>query len=320
MVSEPTPEATIVVLTYDRPHELGRCLRSLLTQETKTTFEVVVADDGSGPATAAVVRSVAEHDSRVRHVRGEHRGIAAARNLGLRAARGVAYVSFVADDYVLAPRYLETAIAYLEATPEADVVRFRVTPTARHLGARVSHSYYDASVVRRLLTERAGGDTRQGALVDVQAGETTTLEAAGAAVFRRATLDGVGGWDETLSRAEDTEMTARLRAAGYSVHFHPAATVGHEYRRIPTDTMRKCLSTGYHRARLARSSGKGVAGGKVSGLAVLLMRARANGSTGRAILAIPWLVLFEALVLMGYTAGMLSSTRALGRTPPRTQT
>lgn len=307
------------MLTYDRPVLLQRCLDSLSAQDTTRALELVVADDGSGPATTAVVRAATERDARVRHVRGTHRGIAAARNLGLRAARGTTYVAFVADDYVLGPRYLETALEYLESTPAADVVRFRVVPTEQHLGARISHSYYDASVVRRLASEQVGTLGRSAVAADAGPGETTTLEAAGAAVFRRAALDAVGGWDESLRRAEDTEMTARLRAEGYRVHFHPAEVVGHAYRRFPSDTMRKCVATGFHRAQLTRSAGKAVAGGKLSGLGALLWRARANGSVGRALLALPWLVLFEALTLAGYAAGRVTAPRSRRQPRPSTQ-
>ena len=301
---------SVVVLTYNRPGRLERCLDSLLRQEVEAPFEIVVADDGSESATAAVVAAAARRDPRVRHVRHSHRGIPATRNLGLRHSRG-GRVAFVADDYVLAPGYLRTALAYLDDHPEAAVVRFRVVPLADHLGARVSHCYYDASILRRLLLEREREPSGLAERVRLfrrlpaaarVARETSTLEAAGAAVFRRESFDEVGGWDESLLRAEDTELTARLRASGYQVHFHPKPVVGHHYDRLPLDTVRKCFATGFHRARLARQPGSSVVGAKASGLAIVVWRSGAAGSPVRALVALPWLVVFECATLAGFAA------------------
>jgi GT2 family glycosyltransferase len=309
---------SVVVLTYDRPQRLQRCLASLLRQDVETPFEIVVADDGSDASTAAIVEAAARLDGRVRHVRHPHRGIPAARNLGLRHALG-ARVAFVADDYVLAPGYLRVALQYLDDHPEAAVVRFRVRPLEDHLGARASHCYYDASVLRRLLLERDRGSSGRARSLRLlrrlpgaarEAGETTTLEAAGAAVFRREAIDAVGGWDESLLRAEDTELTGRLRAAGYRVHFHPAPLVGHHYDRLPFDTVRKCFATGFHRARLAREPGSGVVGAKASGLAIVVWRAGAAGSPARALVALPWLLLFEGATLAGFASARCLSRRS----------
>lgn len=324
---------SVVVLTRDRPRRLERCLGSLRRQEGAVPLEIVVADDNSGGETAKVVAAAAARDPRVRHVRQpHHKGIPAARNLGLRHARG-ARVAFVADDYVLAPGYLPTALGYLDDHPEAAVVRFRVRPLDDHFGARASHCYYDASILRRLLLERE--DTPSGLFDRLrllkrlpgaadQAGETTTLEAAGAAVFRREALAAVGGWDERLRRAEDTELTARLRDAGCRVHFHPEPLVRHDYDRLPFDTVRKCFVTGFHRASLARQPGSGVVGAKASGLAVVVWRARAAGSLARTVVVLPWLAVFEAATLIGFVAGRLSQSlnprrRGTGasRRPPR---
>lgn len=312
------PEVSVVVLTRERPAMLARCLHSLRAQTTHVPFEVVVADDGSGPETARVVAAAAARDARVRHVRHPHSGIAATRNLGLRAASSQRYVAFVADDYVLAPDYLTCALAYLEAVPAAGVVRFRVRPLHDHFGSRVSHCYYDASVLRRRLLD--GADRPLSTLDRIRllrrlpdaandAGETRLLEAAGAAVFRREVLDGLGGWDARLRRAEDTELTGRLRRAGHEVHFHPACVVAHEYGTLPLDTLKKCFETGYSRALLAGAPGSEVVAAKLSGLAVVAWRVRAAGSVTRMVTYLPWLALFEAATLAGHLRARLGRTR-----------
>ncbi|HYD49390.1 MAG TPA: glycosyltransferase, partial [Terriglobales bacterium] len=74
------PRLSVIVLTFDRPQLLRGCLASLAEQSFPAEqFEIVVADDGSGPETAHVMQSHARTHGNVRHVRHTHRGIAATR-------------------------------------------------------------------------------------------------------------------------------------------------------------------------------------------------------------------------------------------------
>ena len=81
---------SVVVSTYERPDALAASLRGL-SRQGEPNFEVVVADDGSGPATAAVV---AQWQDRLgvplAHVRHTHAGFRAAeiRNRAIAASRG----------------------------------------------------------------------------------------------------------------------------------------------------------------------------------------------------------------------------------------
>jgi len=95
----------VVVPTYNRPHFLRRCLEGYLHQRLPPD-ELVVADDGSGPETAALVAQVAAAAPfPVRHVWHEDRGFRAAaiRNRGV-AATEADYLLFTDDDCVPAPR------------------------------------------------------------------------------------------------------------------------------------------------------------------------------------------------------------------------
>ena len=297
------PLVSVVVLTHDRPESLGRCLESLRTQSCPAPIEVIVADDGSGAATAAVVRRARDADPRVRHVRHEHRGIPATRNMGVAAARG-RYVAIVADDYVLAPDYLTVALDYLDRHPEAAVVRFDIVPTTRTLGARMSHCYYEASLLRRLSSEGISAD-RLG-----EGCATRTLEAAGAAVFRRRVLDEVGPWDESLLRTEDTEQTARLRAAGHEVHVLFAGTVATHYQALPLDTLRKCFLTGRYRTHLPAGAVRPpTRPDRLRALGRAVDRARlGSGTTLAFAVVLPGMVAFEGAVALGDLCERLRSS------------
>jgi glycosyltransferase involved in cell wall biosynthesis len=90
---------TVVVATYEWPEALEAVLRGLAAQ-SDPDFEIVVADDGSGPATTALVHACSEHLA-LRHVRQEDEGyrLARVRNLGSRACLGD-YLVFIDGDVV----------------------------------------------------------------------------------------------------------------------------------------------------------------------------------------------------------------------------
>lgn len=95
---------SIIVTTYDRPDALDAVLRGLARQ-SDGDFEVIVADDGSGPATAALLKGWRGRLRQpITHVWQEHRGFRAAeiRNRGILASSG-AYCIFLDGDCI--PRH-----------------------------------------------------------------------------------------------------------------------------------------------------------------------------------------------------------------------
>lgn len=101
------PRATLIISTYNWPEALGRVLESALLQ-TERDFEIVVADDGSLPATAAVVERVLRSGSLPWcHVRQEDTGFrqSRVRNLGVRHARGN-HLIFIDHDVLLHPDFI----------------------------------------------------------------------------------------------------------------------------------------------------------------------------------------------------------------------
>ncbi len=92
---------SVIVSTYNREDALDVVLRAL-SRQSDTNFEVVVADDGSGPATARVVRDwAAQKRMPVKHVWHEDNGfrLSEIRNRGIRASAG-AYIVFLDGDCV----------------------------------------------------------------------------------------------------------------------------------------------------------------------------------------------------------------------------
>jgi glycosyltransferase involved in cell wall biosynthesis len=99
------PEISVVVPTRNRPESLRRCLAALAAQTVGEPFEIVVVDDGSDDA--ELVAAIVRETPGARLVRQSRGGPGAARNAGVRAARG-AVVCLTDDDCEPEPSWAAT--------------------------------------------------------------------------------------------------------------------------------------------------------------------------------------------------------------------
>jgi glycosyltransferase involved in cell wall biosynthesis len=102
---------SVIVPTYNRAELLKLTLRSILAQ-TVTPLEVIVVDDGS---TDHTVNVCAEFSEAIKYIFQENRGLSAARNTGINAARGD-WVGFCDSDDLWRPQKLEVQLAVLKET------------------------------------------------------------------------------------------------------------------------------------------------------------------------------------------------------------
>jgi glycosyltransferase involved in cell wall biosynthesis len=104
---------SVIIPAYNAEAFLRTTLASAQSQ-TWANLEIIIVDDGSTDATASIAEAAAQADRRVRVVRQEHSGVAAARNRGLAEARGD-YVAPLDSDDVWHPQNLAHQMAALEA-------------------------------------------------------------------------------------------------------------------------------------------------------------------------------------------------------------
>ncbi len=105
-ITEPAKEVkvSIVIPVYNAEKVIERCLDSLRRQTLKD-IEIIAVNDGSTDGTAEILARYAAHDARIRVIHQKNAYIGAARNRGLKAARGE-YVGFVdSDDFVSSDYY-----------------------------------------------------------------------------------------------------------------------------------------------------------------------------------------------------------------------
>jgi glycosyltransferase involved in cell wall biosynthesis len=118
-----TPRSTvsIVIPTRDRPGLLKIAVESVLLQ-THPVAQIVIVDDGSSAENAVQVDALASAHRAIDLHRTTNQGVSAARNHGLKHARGE-YVLFLDDDDFIHPRLCEDGIAIL-SRGTADAVGF----------------------------------------------------------------------------------------------------------------------------------------------------------------------------------------------------
>ena len=115
------PLVSAAIITYNRAHYLDGAIASVLDQ-TFDDFELIVVDDGSTDDTERVV---ARYGDRVRYVRREHGGKAAARNAAAELAAGD-YLAFCDSDDMWYPDRLARQVRVLRADPRVGMVHGHV--------------------------------------------------------------------------------------------------------------------------------------------------------------------------------------------------
>lgn len=121
---------SFIIPAYNAAGTLASALDSLVRQ-TNPDWEAIVVDDGSTDATPAVVAGYARRDSRIRVIRQSNAGMGAARNAGLREARGEWVIFLDADDW-MDPQALIRFSRAASEDPQAQAIYghfVRVTPS-----------------------------------------------------------------------------------------------------------------------------------------------------------------------------------------------
>jgi glycosyltransferase involved in cell wall biosynthesis len=182
-----TPLVSVIIPTYNRAGLVAEAVASVQAQ-TCRDFEIVVVDDGSTDGTAE--RLVQVRDVRLlRHK--TRRGVAAARNSGIAAARGE-WLAFLDSDDLWLPEKLARQMAYLQARPGLLICQTDETWIRR--GIRVNKPASHRKMAGRIF------------LPSLQ----RCLVSPSAVILHRRLVAAHGAFDEDLPAAEDYDLWLRL--------------------------------------------------------------------------------------------------------------
>lgn len=232
------PRASVVVATYNRRGAVQRLLDALAAQAAPFEFEVVVAVDGSGDGTAAMLRSY-RAPFELRWDEAPNTGRAAARNRALRAARAP-IVIVLDDDMVPPPEFVAAHVAEHEGGERRFVMG--AAPILPDPAAGPFKRYM--TMTRNEHYERLGRPGRALHVRDLYVGNAS---------FPKAVVEEVGFLDERFRRygGEDVDFALRLEAAGISFHFSSAAWANEAYEKTYRELAADMVDEGHNAVMLA---------------------------------------------------------------------
>lgn len=151
---------SVIVPAFNAAEHIGACLDSLSAQEL-AELEIIVVNDGSTDATAAVVADRAREDKRIQLIDTPNRGVSEARNTGLALATGT-YVGFVdADDWVDPHMYaslLEPTRVHTYDAVACNLVHETLGASIRETFPIRSGSYTTSSIATSIHPKLIGSD------------------------------------------------------------------------------------------------------------------------------------------------------------------
>lgn len=211
------PAVTVVIPCYNEERFVADAIESVRRQSL-SDWECIVVDDASTDGSVKAIWAAAGKDDRVRVLR--HRvnaGLGAARNTGLRAARG-RFVTFLdSDDMLMADSLLDRVIALTQALDDPHVI-------GSYAGIR---SEMEEGRLADLPARE--GPNRGGVIDFITAGGECPFNAHAPLLLTDA-VRGIGGFDESMRQgAEDWDLWYRILRNGYV--FVPASSITAVYRQ-----------------------------------------------------------------------------------------
>lgn len=248
----PTPgeagiDVSVLVPVLDEEGRIRDTAEAMRRQTLGDRVELLFVDGGSRDRTRAILEEMAAEDPRVRVLDNPHRRVPQALNIALRHARG-RYVARMDAHTFYPPEYLELGVARLERG-DVDWVSGPQLPRGSDPGSR----RIALALLSRLGT---GGATFR----NCGPGETE-VDTGFTGVWRRETVERHGGWDEGWPVNQDSELAARVRAAGgrilclpeMAADYVPRSTLKGLARQYARYGMYRCKTCSRHPESMRRS-------------------------------------------------------------------
>ena len=201
------PKISVIIPVYNGEKTIQETIESVLNQ-SESDFELIVINDGSQDATLDIVASI--RDPRLKVFSYPNGGVSASRNRGFFHAEGE-FIAFLDADDLWTPEKLEAQLKALQKNPQAAVAY-----------SWLDHIDESGQFLRSGCRRTSTGDVYKDFLL------AQFLENFSNALIRKQALLEVGGFDESLTHAEDWDMFLRL-AARYNFVAVPSTQI--LYRR-----------------------------------------------------------------------------------------
>ncbi len=205
-------KVSVIIPAYNSAGFIRDTLESVFAQ-TYTDYEVLVINDGSSDTPDLEV-ALAPYRDRIIYLQREHGGPGAARNTGMRHARGEV-LAFLDSDDLWFPDHLKRQMAFLEAHPALDLVYADVLQFGESSYAGLTY----------MQTAPSKGPVNLEALLADDCSVATS-----STVVRKEAVLAVGLFDETLIISEDFDLWLRLALHGFRLGYQREVLAAHRLR------------------------------------------------------------------------------------------
>ncbi|HVT94273.1 MAG TPA: glycosyltransferase family 2 protein [Bryobacteraceae bacterium] len=215
---------SVIVVNWNRRDLLRSCLQSLSRQDIDHRFEVIVVDNGSSDGSAEMSENEFQNEKAfsltvIRNT--ANLGFCAANNQGI-ARSSAEFIALLNNDAEAEPGWLSALVGAFADRPDAGMAasKILVYEDPRRID-KVGHLIYLDGQNRG----RGSGEFDRG---QYDLGEEVLWPDGCAAMYRRAMLSEIGGFDEDFfAYADDAELGLRARIAGWHALYAPRAVVLH---------------------------------------------------------------------------------------------
>jgi succinoglycan biosynthesis protein ExoA len=232
------PGVSVVMPVLNEERHLETAIRRVLDQEYPGELEVIVAVGPSADRTREIADALAAADSRIHVVDNPAARTPSALNLGIGASKHKIIVR-VDGHGELTDGYIRRAVELLDETGAANV--------GGVMDAQGTTPFEEAVAVAYTTRLGLGGSAFH--LAESPAAEAETVFLG---VFRKEALIAVGGFDESMYRAQDWELNYRLRTNGHKIWFSPELRVTYRPRSTFLALAKQMYETGTWRRELVR--------------------------------------------------------------------
>ncbi|HSE32184.1 MAG TPA: glycosyltransferase [Pyrinomonadaceae bacterium] len=195
------PTASIVIAAYNASAFIQQTLDSVLAQ-TFTDYETIVVNDGSVD-TPELERILESHPLPIVYISQQNKGVSAARNAGIKVAKGKFYAQLDSDDQ-WEPDYLAVQVRFLTERPDIGLVY----PNAIIFG---DSSDVGLEYMKICPSE---GEVSFESLIEERCIVLTCVTA------RMSVIKSVGMFDEALRSCEDFDLWLRIIKNGGRISYH----------------------------------------------------------------------------------------------------
>ena len=245
---------SVIIITWNSKQYVKDCIVSVLDSCRNISSEIIVVDNGSTDNTKEIIKSF--HSERITLLpQNENLGVARARNIGIKQAKG-RYIWILDIDTVVNSETIQVMLHFMEETPRCGICACKLInsdgevqdscrklPTIRYKINNVLETVLSrfpgfSSLKRRIHTRNESQFYRKE--INAQLPFEVEYVIGACQVIRQKVFDDVGLFDEKIFYGpEDADFCLRAKEKKWHVFCIPAYTIIHEYQRM---TNKKLIS------------------------------------------------------------------------------